>query len=77
MSAWYIYSALGFYPVNPVAGVYVVGRYILCRLGEPWTNINYTFIAPSLIASLLTYLLPIGHYTSLPQVLTLNHMSSQ
>ncbi|KIM42607.1 glycoside hydrolase family 92 protein [Hebeloma cylindrosporum] len=25
MSAWYIFSALGFYPVNPVSGEYVVG----------------------------------------------------
>ncbi|KAF5309205.1 hypothetical protein D9619_012814 [Psilocybe cf. subviscida] len=25
MSAWFIFSALGFYPVNPVSGQYVVG----------------------------------------------------
>ncbi|KAJ3756888.1 glycoside hydrolase family 92 protein [Lentinula raphanica] len=25
MSAWYVFSAMGFYPVNPVSGVYVVG----------------------------------------------------
>lgn len=25
MSAWYVFSALGFYPVNPAAGVYVIG----------------------------------------------------
>ena len=25
MSAWYIFSALGFYPVNPVGGEYVLG----------------------------------------------------
>ncbi|KDQ52009.1 glycoside hydrolase family 92 protein [Jaapia argillacea MUCL 33604] len=25
MSAWYIFSALGFYPVNPVSGEYVIG----------------------------------------------------
>jgi len=25
MSAWYIFSALGFYPVDPVSGLYVVG----------------------------------------------------
>jgi predicted alpha-1,2-mannosidase len=25
MSAWYLFSALGFYPVNPVSGSYVVG----------------------------------------------------
>ena len=25
MSAWYIYSVLGFYPVNPASGIYVIG----------------------------------------------------
>ncbi len=25
MSAWYVFSALGFYPVNPASGVYVIG----------------------------------------------------
>ncbi|GAB4417793.1 MAG: GH92 family glycosyl hydrolase [Bacteroidia bacterium] len=25
MSAWYVFSAIGFYPVNPAAGVYVLG----------------------------------------------------
>ena len=25
MSAWYVFSALGFYPVNPVGGTYVIG----------------------------------------------------
>ena len=25
MSAWYVFSALGFYPVNPAAGTYVIG----------------------------------------------------
>ncbi len=26
MSAWYIFTALGFYPVNPASGVYEIGR---------------------------------------------------
>lgn len=26
MSAWYIFSTLGFYPVNPAAGEYVIGQ---------------------------------------------------
>ncbi len=26
MSAWYIFSTLGFYPVNPVSGDYIIGR---------------------------------------------------
>jgi putative alpha-1,2-mannosidase len=25
MSAWYVFSALGFYPVNPASGEYVIG----------------------------------------------------
>ena len=25
MSAWYVFSALGMYPVNPASGVYVLG----------------------------------------------------
>ncbi len=25
MSAWYVFSALGFYPVNPVSSEYVIG----------------------------------------------------
>jgi predicted alpha-1,2-mannosidase len=30
MSAWYIFSALGFYPVNPCGGIYVIG--------SPWVK---------------------------------------
>lgn len=29
MSAWYIYSAMGFYPVNPADGLYVIGTPLL------------------------------------------------
>ena len=25
MSAWYVFSAMGFYPVNPVSGMYEIG----------------------------------------------------
>ena len=25
MSAWYVWSALGFYPVNPASGIYEIG----------------------------------------------------
>jgi putative alpha-1,2-mannosidase len=25
MSAWYLFSALGFYPVDPLSGDYIVG----------------------------------------------------
>jgi predicted alpha-1,2-mannosidase len=31
MSAWYIFAALGFYPVNPAAGDYVLGRPLVSR----------------------------------------------
>jgi putative alpha-1,2-mannosidase len=29
MSAWYVFSALGFYPVNPASGQYVIGSPIV------------------------------------------------
>ncbi len=29
MSAWYIFGALGFYPVNPVSKEFVIGSYVL------------------------------------------------
>jgi len=29
MSAWYVFGALGFYPVNPVSGEYVIGTPML------------------------------------------------
>lgn len=28
MSAWFMFSAMGFYPVNPVSGEYVIGSYV-------------------------------------------------
>ncbi|MEG1380437.1 MAG: glycoside hydrolase family 92 protein, partial [Bacteroidales bacterium] len=31
MSAWYVFSSLGFYPVNPVDGIYVFGSPIVER----------------------------------------------
>lgn len=34
MSAWYIFSAMGFYPVNPVSGEYVVGSYVFSLAGR-------------------------------------------
>jgi putative alpha-1,2-mannosidase len=32
MSAWYLFSAMGFYPVNPAEGVYVIGTPHLDRV---------------------------------------------
>ena len=31
MSAWYVFSAMGFYPVNPASGVYALGRPMVPR----------------------------------------------
>lgn len=31
MSAWYIFSALGFYPVNPASGEYIIGSPLIDR----------------------------------------------
>ncbi len=31
MAAWYVLSALGFYPVNPAAGVYVIGSPVVTK----------------------------------------------
>lgn len=31
MSAWYVFSALGFYPVNPAQGIYVIGSPLVSR----------------------------------------------
>ena len=29
MSAWYVFSAIGFYPVNPAGGTYAIGSPVL------------------------------------------------
>lgn len=31
MSAWYVFSALGFYPVNPDSGVYIIGSPVVTK----------------------------------------------
>ncbi len=36
MSAWYIFSSLGFYPVNPANSVYVLGSPLLIKLPFTW-----------------------------------------
>jgi putative alpha-1,2-mannosidase len=35
MSAWFVFSALGFYPVNPVSAEYVVGTCVSLPLFHP------------------------------------------
>lgn len=31
MSAWYVFGALGFYPVNPVSGIYAIGSPVVSK----------------------------------------------
>ena len=38
MSSWYIFSAMGFYPVNPMGGVYVFGTPIFDKVTIPLEN---------------------------------------
>ncbi len=38
MSAWYIFSAMGFYPVNPASGVYVIGSPAIDHAALPLEN---------------------------------------
>jgi len=35
MSAWYVFSAAGLYPVNPASGVYVLGSPLFQRVALP------------------------------------------
>ena len=46
MSAWYVWSAIGFYPVNPVGGVYVLGSPVVDKATIPVAGgKNFTMIA--------------------------------
>jgi predicted alpha-1,2-mannosidase len=51
MSAWYVFSAIGFYPVNPASGEYVIGvpafKKTILHLG----NKDMTISAPNLTAN--------------------------
>ena len=42
MSAWYVFSALGFYPVNPAEGIYVIGTPMFKKASLKLEN-NQTF----------------------------------
>ncbi|NDW08584.1 GH92 family glycosyl hydrolase [Dysgonomonas sp. 520] len=47
MSAWYVFSAMGFYPVNPANGVYVIGSPLLQKAEIELENgKSFTIIAP-------------------------------
>lgn len=52
MSAWYIFSAMGFYPVNPASGVYAIGSPILARSAlRLSTGKTFTIVARGVSAS--------------------------
>ena len=48
MSAWYVFSALGFYPLDPVSGEYVIGsplvRRATLRIGAPYKPAVFTVV---------------------------------
>lgn len=44
MSSWYIFSAMGFYPVNPVSGEYVVGSYVIFNVSLPLLIHGYVLL---------------------------------
>jgi len=35
ISAWYVFSALGLYPVNPASGIYVIGSPMVQKANHP------------------------------------------
>ncbi len=52
MSAWYLFSVMGFYPVNPIGGEYVLGAPQLPRITLHLENGNtFTIVAESLSAA--------------------------
>ena len=48
MSAWYILSAMGFYPLDPVSGEYVIGsplvRSATLRIGVPFNPVEFRIV---------------------------------
>lgn len=48
MSAWYIFSALGFYPVNPVDGTYTIGTPLFPKIEMKLGNKTFTVIAKNI-----------------------------
>ena len=41
MAAWYVFSALGFYPVNPSSGIYIIGSPVVSKAVIHLDNDNY------------------------------------
>ncbi|WP_343667940.1 GH92 family glycosyl hydrolase [Chitinophaga sp.] len=48
MSAWYVFSAMGFYPVNPAEGIYVLGTPMVASAGIHVNNKVFTMKATGL-----------------------------
>ena len=47
MSAWYVFSAMGFYPVNPVGGRYEIGTSLFPEMRMHLSNgKTFTVLAP-------------------------------
>ena len=48
MSAWYVFSAMGFYPVNPVSGEYEIGTPLFPEMRMHLDNgKTFTVLAPA------------------------------
>jgi predicted alpha-1,2-mannosidase len=47
LSSWFVFAALGFYPVNAATGVYVIGSPLVnrCSIHNPGRNTTFTIIA--------------------------------
>jgi predicted alpha-1,2-mannosidase len=47
LSSWFVFAALGFYPVNAATGVYVIGSPLVnrCAIRNPGTNTTFTILA--------------------------------
>ena len=50
MAAWYVFSALGFYPMNPDSGIYAIGSPVVSKAvihldGEKYHGRTFTVIA--------------------------------
>jgi predicted alpha-1,2-mannosidase len=47
LSSWFVFTALGFYPVNAATGVYVIGSPMVnrCSIHNPGRNTTFTIIA--------------------------------
>ena len=58
MSAWYVFSAMGFYPVNPVSGEYEIGKPKFKKVELQLANGKvFTVVAKNLIRKIGTYVL--------------------